>query len=382
MTPRLRTMTPIGIVLGLALIACGPAPSSTGPAGAAPAGSGAPSRGQEHSAPQELIAAARSEGKLVLVWSEGTLGGIDTIRQWADGFNRLYGLSLDIQFTPGPPFGPMAARTVEEYRANRPATTDILLTGANELVALLDADALAPIPWASWAPNIQDPELVAGDGAAVEISAPLVGIVYNSQNIRADMVPKSMQDLLKPQYKGRVASSPYAALFDRLVSPELWGEQRVLEYATQLSGQLAGLMGCSEYERIANGEFDILAIACNLGQARTWQARGAPVAYAIPSDAAMIQPWLLGVPRTAPHPNAAKLWVNYMLSREAQEIMFAATGLDHYRVDGSQTASEIQRMEAAGVRFHHVGLQFYQRNDRKRLLEVGAEVQRIFQTKQ
>src|SRR3712207_9168827 len=66
---------------------------------------------------------------------------------------------------------------------------------------------------------------------------------------------RSMADLLKPQYKGRIASTPYAAGFDWLAAPEAWGEQRVLDYLAQFKEQVAGLIRCNEMERIANGEF-------------------------------------------------------------------------------------------------------------------------------
>jgi ABC-type Fe3+ transport system substrate-binding protein len=366
------TAAAVGALLVLALIACGPAPSSPT----------APSQGNETSVLQSLIDGARKEGKLSLVWTEGTIGGSEAIQRWAEGFNRLYGLNLDVQFTPGPPMAPMAARIVQEYQANRPASTDVYLSGANDLIPTLEANALEAVNWASWAPNIQNPELVAVDGALVEIAAPMVGIVYNSNKFTADTAPKSLQDLLRPQYKGRIASTSYAALFDRLASPELWGEQRIIEYMTQFSSQLGGLIGCSDYERIVSGEFDILAIACNLGQARTWQARGAPVAYVIPSDAAMVQYWYMGIPRTAAHPNAAKLWLNYMLSREAQDILYAASSLDHYLIEGSQFASEIKKTEAAGTQIHHVGIEFIQRNDIRKIREVSAQLQRMVQQKQ
>ena len=72
-----------------------------------------------------------------------------------------------------------------------------------------------------------------------------------------------MADLLKPQYKGRIASTPYAAGFDWLAVPEAWGEQRVLDYLAVFKDQVTGLIRCNEMERIATGEFDVLAMQCS-----------------------------------------------------------------------------------------------------------------------
>jgi len=62
---------------------------------------------------------------------------------------------------------------------------------------------------------------------------------------------------------GRLASTPYAALFDVLSTPEVWGEPRTLEYATRLADQAAGLIRVGELERLVSGEFDLLAINSN-----------------------------------------------------------------------------------------------------------------------
>ncbi|HLY64064.1 MAG TPA: hypothetical protein VKU60_00905, partial [Chloroflexota bacterium] len=46
--------------------------------------------------------AARKEGRLVLVWGEGAVGGSEGARRLADGLNKHNGLNIEAQFTPGP----------------------------------------------------------------------------------------------------------------------------------------------------------------------------------------------------------------------------------------------------------------------------------------
>src|SRR5205823_13867870 len=91
------------------------------------------------------------------------------------------------------------------------------------------------------------------------------GIGYNTQKVTGAAVPKSLQDLLKPDLKGRIASTPYAANFDYLAMDALWGEQRTVDYVTQLGKQLAGLIRCDEDTRLASGEFDAFALTCSQG---------------------------------------------------------------------------------------------------------------------
>ena len=55
-----------------------------------------------------IIDGARQEGQLSIVVGEGTIGGSDS--GFAAGFNKYYGLNLDVRFTPGPPMPNMVGR--------------------------------------------------------------------------------------------------------------------------------------------------------------------------------------------------------------------------------------------------------------------------------
>ena len=110
----------------------------------------------------------------------------------------------------------MTAKSVEEYQANRTASTDIALGYSNHVLSMIQTGTLEPSDWAAWAPNVQDPRLLAPGGTAVTIQSSLPGITYNSQRFSGAAVPRSLEDVLKPQYKGYVGATPYAAWFDHL----------------------------------------------------------------------------------------------------------------------------------------------------------------------
>src|SRR5262249_12398891 len=160
-------------------------------------------------------------------------------RRLAEQLNRRHGLSLAVQFTPGPPMSTMAIKVAEEALADRRATTDVFVGYGNTTAELHQAAALTPVDWLSWAPNIDRPEQVAPNGVAVTFQTSYTGITYNSQRLTGEAIPRSMQDLLRPQFRGHVASTPYGAIFDYLAMDEVWGEARTLEYVTRLSEQLA-----------------------------------------------------------------------------------------------------------------------------------------------
>jgi ABC-type Fe3+ transport system substrate-binding protein len=372
----------IGVLIALLLVAaCGPsagaptAPPSDGRPPAAPPAA-APAEPARDPALQAVLDAARQEGALNLVFS--LEGSNQTVAGWTEGFKRLYGLNLDVRFTPGPAMAELAGRLAQEAQAGRGASTDVFIGAESHVNTLANAGALEAVDWASWAPNVRDPRLVAPGGVAVQLATRTPGIAYNSARIAGDLVPATMQDLLKPQHRGRIASTPYAAGFPVLGSPEIWGEARTLEYVTKLADQVGGLVRCNEMDRLISGEFDALALDCGV-EFRAAEAKQSPIGHVIPSDAAVLVYWHTAVPRHAAHPNAAKLWVNYMLSREGQDILYQSEHADHHRVPGSHVAPEIEALEGHGVKFTEIDLAFYQRTDLQMLNRLGVETQRILQ---
>ncbi len=365
-----------GMLVGL--VACGPTASPPpAPQTAAPPERGDGARPPENEQLRALIEGARREGQLSFVWGDGTIGGTDGIRRLAVGFNQLYGLNLDVKYTPGPSMAAMSAKTVEEYQAGRTASTDIMVGYANNIVPIAAHDGLEAVDWASWAPNIQDPRQVAPGGTAVAIASSTPGIAYNASRISGSLVPRTLEDLLKPEYKGRVASTPYAASFDQLAVAEAWGEQRTTQYVTRLADQIAGLIRCNEMERLVSGEFDVLAIVCSQANPVEAKARGAPLAFVIPADGPIMKPLYMAVPKSAAHPNAAKLWINYLLSREAQDLMYELDYQDSHLVPGSKMGPEIERLQASGVKFIQADMDFYYRNDEREMSRMLNDFVRI-----
>lgn len=354
-----------------------PAAAPTRPAASAPAASSAAPAPAQRDALQTIVEAARKEGQLVLVWGEGTMGGSEGVRRLAEGYNKHYGLNVNVQFTPGASMPQMVARIGQEVQAGRQTSTDLVVAYASSMLVAVQAGALESVDWASWAPNIQEPQLVAPAGVGVAFQTSLAGITYNTSRIRGELVPRTLQDLLRPELKGRVASTPYAAYFDLLSTDELWGRERTYDYVTRLSEQAAGLIRCNETERLISGEFEVLAIDCSQSDTFQAKARGAPLDYVVPTDAALLLYLYVGVPKTAPHPNAAKLWVNYLLSREAQDLLYQNNYQDMHLLPGSKTRNDIADVERANVKPTTITLEFLQRLDEQDFLARRTHIQEL-----
>jgi ABC-type Fe3+ transport system substrate-binding protein len=388
-------MRAVSVLLVLALVACTPGSGSTASGGTSAAASAARAAGSTATgtptggpmvgdAPQAdtlpaLVDAARREGQLNLIWSNNSFGGVEGARRWAESFNRAYGLTVDVRFTPGPAPNEVASRVAQEFQSNRPASTDILLLGSSPLAGILSLDMLQATDWTTWAPNVLGPDFVAPGGIAVEVAMRTPGITYNTSRVAPGDVPTSLQDMLKPQYKGRVASTPYASGFDWLATSDFWGEPRTREFVSKLADQVAGLIRCGEMPRISSGEFDFLALDCGGFEALKAQRRGEPLASVIPTDVAAITYWYMSVPRNAAHPAAAKLWINYLLSREAQDVLWELDAQDHYRVPGSQQAAAIAQLEARGAKPVQVDVAFFERHNPQELDRISDDMQRLLQ---
>jgi ABC-type Fe3+ transport system substrate-binding protein len=374
-------------VLCLALAGCGgaAAPGPSGQAGlGAPAGSaggGAAAQAGGGASLQQLIDGARKEGALNFAWSADTAGTPEDFQQWADAFNNMYGLNLKVQFTPFASMAEMASKLTQEAAAQRPATTDLYLGSPFNALALYDAHDLQTVDWASWATNVKDPRLVAAGGAAVEFELVFPGISYNTSLIKGAAIPKTLQDLLKPEYKGKAASTPYAAHFNELATPELWGEQKTTNYVKALAGQAAGLIGCGELQRVATGEFPLLAIDCDSNVPREMASKGAPIGHVIPSDAPLYYPEYLAVPVNSVHPNGAKLWVNFVLSRQGQDLLYKETFGDHPLLPGSRTASELADLKASAPNAVETDIAFFQKQDARKMNQLSQQYTKILQGK-
>jgi iron(III) transport system substrate-binding protein len=333
------------IALWLIVSACG------GAAGASPS-SATPKLSEQMTA---LVAAARSELELSLAWAPGFLDVGPETKRLSDGFNKTYALRLGIATkSTGLSMRESAARVIDEYRRGAKASSDIVLGTEAEISEMSRAGALISEPWQTWMPGFVNLRMIAAGGVGVQIQTRTPGITYNSVRLTGSAIPKSLGDLLRPQYKGRIAITTSTSLFERLAADEVWGAERTLSYVRQLAGQVGGLVNCGDEERIVKGDFDVLVFDCGSARVSQMKAKGTLVGWVEPSDAALLGYLYMGIPKNAVHPNAAKLFMNYMLTREAQDIMYESEFADLHVLGGSKTFIDVDRATKSGVKFYEL----------------------------
>ncbi len=343
-TARIATLVAAGAIF---VGACAP----TGASIASPTATATASAKPKFTAKQqELIDAAKKEGELI--FTSSVLNSREEQTRLFDGFRKYYGLpDYKITFTQGPQFPQMQARLVEELQANKPASTDVFIGTETHYIALQTANAMDKIDWVGIGGNINKASLVAGEGIAVELITQIIGVQYNTQKVKP--APTSLQDLLKPEYKGLIGTTAFASGFITLGSPQVWGPDRAVTYYTAFVKQLQGQMNCGEEERTISGEFPIFAMDCGGGRIQVLKRQGAPIDWFVPSDAALTNRWYIGVPKHATHKAAGQLFIDYLLSEEAQKALWDINGFDNWQLPNSNQAKLIKDYEAKGVKFVH-----------------------------
>ena len=79
---------------------------------------------------------------------------------------------------------------------------------------------------------------------------------------------------------------------------------------------------------------------CNGARTFELQAQSAPLEHVIPSDGAMIRHFYLNIPKNAEHPNAAKLFTSFLLTKEAQKLLWESDFSDLYMFPESRVGAE------------------------------------------
>ena len=92
-----------------------------------------------------------------------------------------------------------------------------------------------------------------------------------------------------------------------------------------------------------SGEFPIMAnIGDSLATMWKWQAKGAPLVAVLGSNPGVASYFQLGVPKKSGHPNLAKLFVGFMISKEGQAIIEKHDYRSSHLVEGSRMAKYLR----------------------------------------
>jgi iron(III) transport system substrate-binding protein len=328
---------------------------------------------------RRLIQAARDHGEteLNLSWGSTSLGGTEAVKRYEALMNEMYGIDINITLTPGPSMPDMGLKITQEYLAGQKASSDVYLASDTTIASVLPQDMLEPYDYTQLSPRIT-PEIVAAHNIGVEVYGTIPAIVYNTDLVRREDVPRRLEDVLDPKWKGKIAGSVTASYFDRISTRPEWGAEKMTAYVTRLAEHVGGVIRQSEEHRIISGEF-VMFVLGNTHGAKQQAATGAPLAAVVPEDAAQIGTMHLGVPRNSAHPNLAKLYINAVVSEPGQRILYETYHADHFQLPGSQSAAELAQLRARGVAIRKIDVKFVL--DHPQLPDLSRELKAILREK-
>ena len=289
---------------------------------------------------QRLEEGARREGTLLL-YTTGT-----QIKPLLDRFLQKYPfLKVELARSSS---ADTARKVIEEYRAGY-EKVDAFELASHGLVVPRDENILQPF---------QSPELAAYDRDAVEarrhwvvVRESYTGIGFNTALLPRDKAPRTYQALLDPQWKGRMAISGVSTtavnwvgtmvLVEGVDFVRKLGQQNIRVY--NMTGRaLANLMSSREVAlspTIYNSHVEASA------------RKGAPLGWIAPGPVPVTDTGV-AIARKAPHPHAAMLLIDFLMSKEGQ-LIYQELGYDSGRRDVATSGAAVKKLYLAN-RSHYI----------------------------
>jgi iron(III) transport system substrate-binding protein len=259
---------------------------------------------------------ARREGA-VMIYSGIIVD--QALRPLVEGFQRKYPF-IKAEFWRGDS-RPIVQKILAEERAG--AVIGDVLEGTGLSQALVQAGVLEPFT---------SPELAhmpAGHQDPNHLWAPTrlsyFGAAFNTRLVQAAEAPRRYEDLLDPKWKGKIAWVTEAQEGMPIFITNLrlaWGEERAESYLKRLAQQKLipfGESGRALVNRVMDGEYP-LALAIFLHHPLISARAGAPV-DSVPMDPVPALAGTVVLPKNVAHPHAAMLLIDFLLSRDGQEIL-------------------------------------------------------------
>jgi ABC-type Fe3+ transport system substrate-binding protein len=306
LTSRLRRLA-VAMVL-LAGAACAPTAPTAAPIATPPGGAVAGS--------SQWYEAARKEGTLIVYG----IGG-DAFAPLKKGFEARHpgivaeGVEQSGQQTREKVIAESAAKQikVDVVSAGGTSFTEMVNSGVIEAYRSPEAANLVP-------------DLVDARGFLTPRIVNSYGITINTSAIKPQDEPKSWKDLLDPKWKGKkiAMSDPRGSGSGGTI---LYGLEKVLgaEFVQQLAAQdlFFGRESAALISTVVRGE-QVILLTASSRQVVEQRTKGAPIKFIKPSEGVALTPINIGIVKGAPHGNAARLFIDWVLSEEGQVASAAA----------------------------------------------------------
>jgi iron(III) transport system substrate-binding protein len=256
-----------------------------------------------------LAERARAEGSVVLYTS---LAPTES-KPLAAAFEKKYGVKVELWRALS---DKVVQRVITEAQGKRHAV-DVVETNGPEMEMLAREKLLAPVD----SPHAAD--LPAGAIPPHRAWLPdrmnffVVG--YNTAKVRRAEIPATYEGFTDPRWAGRIGiEATDAEWMATLV--KAWGEAKGMDFFRRLAAMKPDVRKGHVLlaELVAAGEVPVALTLYN-SNVVSLKRKGAPIDF-VPVQPVAGRPQGIGAARNAPHPNAAALFVDFVLSPEGQRL--------------------------------------------------------------
>lgn len=270
---------------------------------------------------EALIAAAKAEG---------TLNVIALPHNWCnygemiDSFKAKYGLEVN-EINPDAGSGDELQAVIANKDNKGPQAPDVLDVGPAFAVQAMEQDLVQPYKVSVW-DTVPD-NLKDADGNWTGNYYGVMAMQVNADAVPA--VPTDFADLLKPEYKGMVAiddprtsNSQAQAVLNAALATGGSADDSIkgLEFFAELN-KLGNFVPSWDTQTFGKGETPIVFDWDYNALAARDAAEGNPkIEVVIPKSAQLAGHYATAISKYAPHPNAAKLWMEHTFSDEGSLI--------------------------------------------------------------
>jgi iron(III) transport system substrate-binding protein len=147
-----------------------------------------------------------------------------------------------------------------------------------------------------------------------------VGATYNPKLVKESELPRSWDGFLDPKWKGKLAVESRLKMF--VYATTFWGQDKVIDYLHKLKDQAPQFAkgDIAGNKLLVAGEYPVM-ISSYLTNYGRYVPQGAPWAFAPTEEVYVLNGPGYTTSANPPHPNAAKLFLYWFLSPDAQAIL-------------------------------------------------------------
>lgn len=285
-----------------------------------------------------LVTAAKKEGKITIYSAQG----LDALNNLAAAFEEEYP-GIDVETVRGVD-GDLSVKVETEFQTGK-GIADMYV---NASLSWVEAQAKAGRFLAPTGPELTgkgtyDVKQYVHEGNFFETNAAVLTFGWNTK-----LYPKGLTDypdLLDPALAGKVGVIEPTA--PSIVDFYLWLEETYgADYVTKLAAQKPRIYPSSlpMGEAMSSGEIAAGSFVAPIALVPA-KAKGAPVDFKMPPSGAWGSRYYGMVLKTGPHPNAAQLFANFMVTAKGQELITPSAGSVLPNVPGTLITNDKVRVQ-------------------------------------